>query len=217
MNILAKLSGVVAIAALSAGCAMFESDRPMYLASNGVPVYGSAPALIRWTMLEKDADPKSARIDASFAAGRYVMSARGKDKTRWVESLHVTAAIPPPAATGSPASAATAWYVQQIEYAGDDNANPATYYYDLVRADSAGLWAYQFRCSDLSKEERDAFDMTPPPAPPNPDGTPAPASSACTVRSPESLDKAFALLASRQDPRVRISVKPKSKSWFSRF
>ncbi|MFZ4604565.1 MAG: hypothetical protein ACOYM8_19175 [Caulobacterales bacterium] len=217
MNILVKLSGVVAIAALSAGCAMFESERPMFPAAEGVPVYGEAPALIRWTMLEKDADPKTARIDATFAGGRYAMSARGKDKTVWSESLHATAGIPAPPATASPPSAATAWYVQQIEYAGDDNAGTPTYYYDLLRADSAGLWAYQFRCSDLTKEERAAFDMTPPLAPPNPDGTPAPASSACTVRSPESLDKAFALLASRQDPRVRISVKPKGKSWFSRF
>lgn len=217
MKNLAKLTSVIAIAILSAGCAMFESERPMFAAAEGVPVYGEAPALIRWTMLEKDADPKSVRIDATFAAGQYAMAARGKDKTVWSESLHATTAIPAPPASSPPASAATSWYVQQIEYAGDDKAGTPTVYYDLVRADSAGLWAYQFRCSDLSKDERAAFEMTPPPAPPNPDGTPAPESSSCTVRSPESLGKAFALLASRQEPRVRISVKPKSKSWFSRF
>ena len=207
----AARAALVAAAALSVtACTMFESDRPMFDPSVGAPVYGAAPALVRWTVNAPDADPKTIRLDATFANGEYVMLARGKDKAQWRESLHST---PAPEA---PAGSSGTWYVQQIAYADDPEPTDVTYYYDLVRADGTKLFAYQFRCTDLTEEERAAFDMTPPPPPPSADGTPGTPSAACIVRSPESVGKAFALLATRIAPRAEGVVKPKAKGWFSR-
>jgi hypothetical protein len=187
---------------------MFESDRPMFPPASGASVYGTAPALVRWETLDREAKEKTAKIDATFADGVYAMTTRGTDKAQFKESLHLTSAIHGPGAAR--------WYVQQVEYAGDSGEGPPMFYYDLVRADAAGTWAYQLRCSDLTTQERDQFDMTPPPSPPNPDGTPATPSSSCTVRNPEQLQSAFALLAGRLEPRVQIHVKARGKSWFSR-
>jgi len=207
-SLLARALAGFALALLGAGCAMFESERPMFPPATGAPLYGTAPALVRWQTLDPDEKDKVLKIDATFADGVYAMSARGKDKAQFKESLHPTTAIK--AAPGAN------WYVQQIEYAGDSREGPPTFYYDLVRADASGMWAYQLRCSDLSTAERDQFGMTPPPSPPNPDGTPAAPSTSCTVRSPESLQSAFALIAGRIEARVRVTAKPKGKGWFSR-
>ena len=126
----AARAALVAAAALSVtACTMFESDRPMFDPSVGAPVYGAAPALVRWTVNAPDADPKTIRLDATFANGEYVMLARGKDKAQWRESLHST---PAPEA---PAGSSGTWYVQQIAYADDPEPTDVTYYYDLVRAD----------------------------------------------------------------------------------
>lgn len=207
----AKAAFAAAAILATSACTMFESERPMFDPSLGAPAYGAAPALVRWTMTEPDADPKTIRLDATYADGTYVMVARGKDKAQWRESLH-----PVPAPALPAAAAAGSWYVQQIAYANDSDPTDVTWYYDLVRADGTKIYAYQFRCTDLTEAERAAFDMTPPPPPPNADGTPATPSAACIVRSPESVAGAFALLATRVEPRAEGVVKVKGKGWFSR-
>ncbi|MBU6373847.1 MAG: hypothetical protein KJS97_14055 [Alphaproteobacteria bacterium] len=212
----AKAALAAAAALAASACTMFESDRPMFTPSAGAPVYGAAPALVRWTMTEDDADPKKLRLDATFADGEYLMVARGKDKAQWRESLHPAPGLPPAGSSASGGPASGSWYVQQIAYADESDPTKVTYYYDLVRADGTKLYAYQFRCTDLTPAERDAFDMTPPPPPPNADGSPGAPSAACIVRSPDSVARAFALLASRLPPRAEGVVKPKGKGWFSR-
>jgi len=202
MKMILRTLTSMALLALAAGCTMFESDKPMFPANAGAPVYGTQPALIRWTMLEKDADPHVVRVDANFADGQYAMSARGKDKTHWSESLHPIAGAPDR-------------FVQQIAYADESDPKVMKYYYDYAVRDASGLKLYQFRCTDLSNDERERFNMTPPPAPPNADGSPGTQSASCIVRSPESVVQAFQMLAARQQPRAAVTSKPKGTGWFS--
>lgn len=209
-----RMALAAAMAMAASACTMFESDRPMFDPAAGRPAYGDAPSLVRWTMLAEDADPKALRLDATFANGEYMMVARGKDKAQWRESLH-----PMPAPAFGPAPEATpagAWYVQQVAYADETDPTDVTFYYDLVRVDGSKLYAYQFRCTDLTEDERAALDMTPPQPPANADGTPGTPSAACIVRSPESVAKAFAMLAPRNEPRAAGVAKAKGKGWFSR-
>lgn len=193
----------LAMAVTLAGCAMFESDQPMFAAETGAPIYGAAPVLVSWRPLDPDEKPRRIKVDATFANGVYAMQARDEDDTVWRESLHAV-------------DGGTEFYVQQVEMAQEGEPAERVYYYDLLRVRPDGVWAYQLRCGDLSREERDAFGFTPPPPAANPDGSPGAESSTCVVRSPDRLRDAFQLLASRQEPRAHATVKPKKRGWFSR-
>lgn len=203
---LARLAAI-AVLALLGGCAMFESDTPMFDAKTGQPVYGAGEVVLRWKAMDPEAsDPKSLKITGAFADGAYAFKAKHDgDLMVWRESLHPLAGAPGPD-----------WFVQQAAVTGDETPSETTYYYDLVHQVGDDLWVYQLRCSDLTEEERARFNMVPPSPPPNADGTAGVASSTCMVRSADDVMGAFALLAVRLEPKVLVHARPKRKSWFSR-